>query len=143
MKKNLFKKIPKIKTFKKCFQISFQKYSTAKKTAPPFHFQKLFEHEYPVETEYYRLDEASKYVSEIVGPDNESFLKVGPEALQILSSTANRDVAHLLRSSHLQQIRNILDDKEASENDKFVALTLLKNANIASSFILPSCQDTG
>ena len=55
-----------------------------------------------------------------------------PEALRLLSETAMRDVAHLLRSSHLQQLSNILDDDEASENDRFVALELLKNANIAA-----------
>eukprot|EP00501_MAST-03F_sp_TOSAG23-6_P000340 GSMAST32.ASY1.ANO1.347.1 assembled CDS len=54
-----------------------------------------------------------------------------------------RDIAHLLRPAHLQQLRNILDDSEATSNDKFVALELLKNACIASGFILPGCQDTG
>ncbi|MFM7095624.1 MAG: fumarate hydratase, partial [Actinomycetota bacterium] len=58
-------------------------------------------------------------------------------------STAMRDIAHLLRSSHLQQLRNILDDPEASDNDRFVALDLLKNASIAAGGILPMCQDTG
>ena len=53
------------------------------------------------------------------------------------------DVAHLLRPGHLQQLRNILDDPEASDNDRFVALELLKNANIAASGVLPGCQDTG
>eukprot|EP01091_Cochliopodium_minus_P009383 TRINITY_DN2301_c0_g1_i1.p1 TRINITY_DN2301_c0_g1~~TRINITY_DN2301_c0_g1_i1.p1 ORF type:complete len:600 (-),score=190.51 TRINITY_DN2301_c0_g1_i1:33-1832(-) len=141
---NLWKnKVVKNSKTNNLFLFSSYEYSTAKKPAPEFYYQELFEHENKVETEYYRLDEASKYVSEVQGPDNETFLKIGPKALEILSSTANRDVAHLLRSGHLQQIRNILDDKEASENDRFVALTLLKNANIASSFILPSCQDTG
>ena len=53
------------------------------------------------------------------------------------------DVAHLLRPAHLQQLSSILKDKEASENDKFVALELLKNANVAAGMVLPSCQDTG
>jgi fumarate hydratase class I len=53
------------------------------------------------------------------------------------------DIAHYLRPAHLQQLRNILDDPEASNNDKFVALDLLKNANIAAGGILPMCQDTG
>ena len=53
------------------------------------------------------------------------------------------DIAHLLRPAHLQSLSNILKDPEASDNDKFVALELLKNANIASSMVLPSCQDTG
>ena len=54
-----------------------------------------------------------------------------------------RDIAHLLRTGHLSQLRQILDDPEASPNDRFVALELLKNANIAAGFVLPSCQDTG
>ena len=61
-----------------------------------------------------------------------TFLKVDPSAIALLTSTAMRDIAHLLRSSHLQQLRNILDDPEASDNDRFVALDLLKNASIAA-----------
>jgi len=72
-----------------------------------------------------------------------TFLKVDPSAITLLTSTAMRDIAHLLRSSHLQQLRNILDDPEASDNDRFVALDLLKNASIAAGGILPMCQDTG
>jgi len=72
-----------------------------------------------------------------------SFLKVEPEALTLLTREAMRDIAHLLRTSHLEQLRKILDDPEASANDRFVALELLKNANIAAGFVLPSCQDTG
>lgn len=53
------------------------------------------------------------------------------------------DIAHLLRPAHLQQLRNILDDSEASNNDRFVALELLKNANVAAGMVLPGCQDTG
>lgn len=102
----------------------------------------MFEHENPVETPYYRLDDASQYVSTI-NLGGQEFLKVEPEALRILAATAMRDIAHLLRPGHLQQLRNILDDQEASENDKFVAVQLLKNANIAANLVLPSCQDTG
>ena len=72
-----------------------------------------------------------------------TFLRVEPSAITLLTSTAMRDIAHLLRSSHLQQLRLILDDPEASDNDRFVALDLLKNAAIAASGILPMCQDTG
>jgi fumarate hydratase, class I len=71
------------------------------------------------------------------------FIQVGPEALQRLTSEAMRDIAHLLRPGHLAQLRRILDDPEASPNDRFVALDLLKNANIAAGGILPMCQDTG
>ncbi|HUS33322.1 MAG TPA: fumarate hydratase [Kofleriaceae bacterium] len=72
-----------------------------------------------------------------------SFLDVQPEALTLLAQTAMRDIAHLLRPGHLAQLRKILDDPEASPNDKFVALELLKNANIAAGGVLPGCQDTG
>ena len=71
------------------------------------------------------------------------FLTVEPEVLTMLTSAAMRDISHLLRPGHLQQLRNILDDSEASSNDKFVALELLKNANIAAGGVLPGCQDTG
>lgn len=77
------------------------------------------------------------------GGNGSSLLKVSGEALQTLSATAFADVAHLLRPGHLQQLRNILNDPEASSNDQFVALELLKNANIAAGRILPGCQDTG
>ena len=72
-----------------------------------------------------------------------SFLEVAPEALTLLTKTAMRDIAHLLRPGHLAQLRAILDDPEASANDRFVALELLKNANIAAGGVLPGCQDTG
>src|SRR5690606_31159884 len=71
------------------------------------------------------------------------FLQVEPEALRLLTETAMRDVAHLLRPAHLAQLRRILDDPEASRNDRFVALDLLKSAGIASGGVLPMCQDTG
>jgi len=70
-------------------------------------------------------------------------LVVEPEALRLLTATAMRDIAHLLRPGHLRQLRSILDDPEASPNDRFVALDLLKNANIAAGGVLPMCQDTG
>ena len=72
-----------------------------------------------------------------------TFLKVEPEAIRRLTTEAMRDIAHFLRSGHLQQLRNILDDPEASDNDRFVALDLLKNAAIAAGGVLPMCQDTG
>ncbi len=75
--------------------------------------------------------------------DGHRFLKVDPAAITLLTATAMRDIAHLLRPGHLAQLASILDDPEASDNDRFVALELLKNANIAAGGILPSCQDTG
>ena len=72
-----------------------------------------------------------------------TFLQVEPEALRALSAEAFRDVSHFLRASHLEQLAAILDDPEASDNDRFVALELLRNANIAAGGVLPMCQDTG
>jgi len=72
-----------------------------------------------------------------------TFLKVDPSAITTLTEHAMRDIAHLLRASHLQQLANILADPEASDNDRFVALDLLKNASIAAGGVLPMCQDTG
>ncbi len=80
---------------------------------------------------------------EVVDLGGHEFLKVSNEAIKTLTSTAIREISHLLRPGHLQQLANILDDPEASANDKFVATELLQNANIASGFILPGCQDTG
>jgi fumarate hydratase class I len=68
---------------------------------------------------------------------------VAPSAITKLTAEAFRDVSHLLRPGHLKQLRSILDDTEASPNDRFVALELMKNANIAAAGILPMCQDTG
>jgi fumarate hydratase class I len=82
-------------------------------------------------------------VRAVEGPGGRTFLEVDPEALRLLTETAMHDIAHYLRPGHLQQLRNILEDDEASNNDKFVALDLLKNANIAAGGVLPMCQDTG
>ncbi len=75
--------------------------------------------------------------------DGETILRIRPEVLSELAFQAFRDVSHLLRPSHLAQLRAILDDRAASPNDRFVALDLLKNANIAAGGVLPMCQDTG
>jgi fumarate hydratase class I len=72
-----------------------------------------------------------------------TFLQVEPEALRLLAAEAMHDISHYLRPAHLAQLRRILDDPQASPNDKFVALDLLKNANIAAAGVLPMCQDTG
>ncbi|MCU0700675.1 MAG: fumarate hydratase [Myxococcaceae bacterium] len=75
--------------------------------------------------------------------NGKTFLQVAPEALTLLTKEAMRDIAHLLRPGHLAQLRRILEDPEATNNDKFVALDLLKNAVISSGGVLPMCQDTG
>ena len=72
-----------------------------------------------------------------------TFVAIEPSAITALTSEAMKDIAHLLRPGHLAQLRTILDDPEASNNDRFVALDLLKNAVIAAGFVLPGCQDTG
>jgi fumarate hydratase, class I len=75
--------------------------------------------------------------------DGQEILKVAPEALAYLAENAFHDCSFMLRPAHLEQVRAILDDPEASQNDRYVALTLLKNAEIAAKGILPFCQDTG
>jgi len=93
------------------------------------------------DTTEYRLI-STEGVSEVETPLG-TFLKVEKEAITLLTETAMRDIAHLLRPGHLQQLNNILSDPEASSNDRFVALDLLKNAGIAAGGVLPMCQDTG
>nr|WP_206072149.1 fumarate hydratase [Antrihabitans stalactiti] len=95
----------------------------------------------PDETKYRKL--SSDGVRTVDGPGGRTFLEVDPEALRLLTDTAMHDIAHYLRPAHLTQLRSILDDPEGSNNDKFVALDLLKNANIAAAGVLPMCQDTG
>ena len=92
------------------------------------------------DTEYKLI--SSDYVSTFEA-QGRTFLKVEPEGLTYLSQVAMKEIAHYLRTSHLAQLKKILDDPEASANDRFVALDLLKNASIAASGVLPSCQDTG
>ncbi|MCW2867454.1 MAG: fumA [Marmoricola sp.] len=75
--------------------------------------------------------------------DGRTFLKVEPEALRRLTAEAMHDIAHYLRPAHLAQLRRIIDDPEASANDRFVATDLLKNVNISAGGVLPMCQDTG
>ena len=82
-------------------------------------------------------------IETVEGPDGRQFLKIAPEVFEQLAEVAMHDIAHYLRPAHLAQLRKIMDDPEASDNDKFVALDLLKNANIAAGGILPMCQDTG
>jgi fumarate hydratase class I len=95
----------------------------------------------PDRTQYRLL--STEGVSTVEGPAGRTFLQVEPEALRLLTETAMHDIAHYLRPAHLTQLRRIIDDPDASNNDKFVALDLLKNANIAAGGVLPMCQDTG
>jgi fumarate hydratase class I len=95
----------------------------------------------PDATEY-RLVTADG-VGTVDGPGGRRFLTVEPAALTRLTAEAMHDIAHYLRPAHLTQLRSIIDDPEASPNDRFVALDLLRNANIAAGGVLPMCQDTG
>ncbi|MDX2971884.1 fumarate hydratase [Kribbella solani] len=92
------------------------------------------------ETEYRLL--TTEGVSTFTVGDR-TFLQVQPEVLQALTAEAMHDISHYLRTAHLEQLRRIIDDPEASGNDRFVALDLLKNANISAGGVLPMCQDTG
>ena len=105
-----------------------------------FVHQPLFELPHDDETAFRKLS------GDFVGRaehDGQELLTVAPEGLTLLAAQAIRDVSHLFRPGHLAQVRAILDDPEASANDRFVALQMLKNANVAAGMILPSCQDTG
>ena len=104
-----------------------------------FQYQEIFKHAADTTT-YRKL--TSDYVSTATF-EGRDVLKIEPEGLTLLAKEAMDDVAHLLRSSHLKQLAKILDDPEASDNDRFVAIELLKNANIAAGRVLPGCQDTG
>jgi fumarate hydratase, class I len=106
---------------------------------PEFSFQPLFELG-PDDAPYRKL------TADHVGTarfGTRELLTVESAGLQRLAAEAVRDVSHLFRPGHLAQVRAILDDPEASDNDRFVALQMLKNANVAAGMILPSCQDTG
>ena len=89
----------------------------------------------------YRL--VSKEGVSVIKLGDREFLQVEPSALTLLTETAIHDISHYLRSEHLEQLAKILKDPESSPNDRFVALDLLKNANIAAGGVLPMCQDTG
>ena len=104
-----------------------------------FRFQEIFELGRD-DTPYRKLSSEGVTVERLGGQE---ILRVAPSALRALAAAAVRDVSHLFRPGHLQQLAKILEDPDASENDRFVALELLKNANISAGMVLPSCQDTG
>src|SRR6476659_4106210 len=108
-------------------------------TVPPYHHTPLFPLG-PDTTTYHKLDVGGVRVEKVMGRD---VLVIAREALRALAEAAFNDINHLLRPAHLKQLRKILDDPEASGNDKFVAYDFLKNANIAAGGVLPMCQDTG
>ena len=104
-----------------------------------FHYQPLFQLG-PDATPYRKLTADGVATLSVHGRE---LLKVDPEVLRLVARTAFDDISHLLRPAHLEQLRSILDDPESSHNDRFVALELLRNANIAAGRVLPGCQDTG
>jgi fumarate hydratase class I len=106
---------------------------------PPYHHTPLFPLG-PDKTKYRKITADGVRVEKVMGQD---VVVVSPEALRALSEAAFEDINHLLRPAHLKQLRAILDDPQATANDKFVAYDLLKNANIAAGGVLPMCQDTG
>ncbi len=105
----------------------------------PFVYEPLFDLG-PDETEYRLLTKDFVNVRQFEGED---VLCIQPQALTLLSSQAFHDINFFLRPAHLKQVAAILDDPEASDNDRMVALTMLKNADVASAGVLPFCQDTG
>ena len=119
--------------------VTMRKYAAAA-TVKPFKYQGLLDFERAPDIPWRKVTSDYVSVQKVNGHD---VLTVSPEGLTLLTEEAFKDVAHLLRPEHLQQLANILKDSEASSNDKFVALELLKNANIASGMVLPGCQDTG
>ena len=106
---------------------------------PPFKYQPMFEKGKDT-TEYYLLTKDYVSVGEFEG---HPILKIEKEGLTAMANAAFRDVSFMLRRSHNEQVAKILSDSEASENDKYVALTFLRNAEVASKGVLPFCQDTG
>jgi fumarate hydratase class I len=109
-------------------------------SAPEFSYSPLLPR--GADTTEYRLI-TDTGVDVVAGPGGREFLTVAPEVLTELTATAMHDIAHYLRPAHLAQLRSIVDDPAASGNDRFVALDLLRNANIAAGGVLPMCQDTG
>jgi fumarate hydratase class I len=109
------------------------------KPVPPYKHTPLFPLG-PDTAPYKKITGEGVRVEKVLGKD---MLVVSREALRALSEAAFGDINHYLRPGHLKQLRSILDDKEASDNDKFVAFDFLKNANIAAGGVLPMCQDTG
>jgi fumarate hydratase, class I len=107
--------------------------------APEFNYEDLL----PIGQDLTEYRLLSKQGVTTFSADGRQFLKVEPQAISDLTQVAIHDISHYLRSEHLGQLANILKDPESSPNDRFVALDLLKNANISAGGVLPMCQDTG
>ncbi|STQ58953.1 class I fumarate hydratase [Pseudescherichia vulneris] len=105
----------------------------------PFIWQDPFPHDKDL-TEYYLLSD--QYVS-IIEADNKTLIAVDPKGLMVLAKLAFYEASFFLRTAHIKQVASILHDREASANDRYVALQLLRNAEVSAKGILPYCQDTG
>jgi fumarate hydratase class I len=117
-------------------------FSTNRNNGVAFHYEPI------LQSKHYNSDTKWKLITQegirvVKGADGQDFLRVDRSVLTALARAAMSDINFLFRTAHLNSLRNITMDPEASENDKFVALELLKNASIAASRVLPSCQDTG
>ncbi len=109
------------------------------KTPPPFYYQKPF----PLGEDRSEYSLLTDEFVETLDFNGESMLKIDPQALTYLAETAIKEISFKLRSEHLEKVAAILDDPEAAENDRTIALTLLRNAEVAAHGVLPFCQDTG
>src|SRR5688572_28911351 len=107
---------------------------------PDFRYEPMFQHVGHDEVEYDLLTKDGVTVAKL---GDHEVLQVAPSALTLLAKRAFTDVAHLLRTRHLEKLAKILEDAEASKNDRFVVRDLLRNAAIAAHRLLPGCQDTG
>ena len=105
-----------------------------------FHYEKIFQSSVKDSTQYNLL--TNKFV-EVANFNGQEVLKVDAEGLSFLSEIAMREISFKLRTSHLEQVAAIFDDDDATENDRRVAYTLIKNASISVHGVLPLCQDTG
>lgn len=138
------KQIKQKKAAKTTKKMQKRSMSTAAAAAPAdiiSSYKPLFQSENKQPVTWRKLSDEGVETMEL--PDGSKILKVKKEALTLLAETAMFDIGHLLRPGHLKQLATILKDPEATDNDRFVALELLRNANIASGMVLPSCQDTG
>ena len=118
-------------------------FAAAAKKPPEFSFKPLMSHVDHADVPMRKLTSEFVSVKRTGISEIPELLEVDTRALTLLAKQAFVDISHFLRPGHLQQLRRILEDKEASENDRYVALQFLKNANIAAGKVLPGCQDTG
>jgi fumarate hydratase, class I len=127
-----------------CHRAGIKDIEDASAVNKDFHFSAIFQPEDPhhLHTEYTKIEGSEKYVEE-VEVFGRKVLKVYPEALTVLAHRAFSDIHHFFRKDHLEGWRRAIEDPEASDNDRYVAETLLKNACVAAGRVLPSCQDTG